>query len=55
MVNALAGHQPTAVLANIEERLRGFEVDPFAAWLSQTFLEVALAEQIEAAQSGLVP
>lgn len=49
MVRELAGKSPGHVLSEIEERLRGFEVDPFAARLSQIFLEIALAEQIAAA------
>ena len=32
------------VLENIQNRLCGFELDPFAAWLSQVFLDVTLGE-----------
>jgi len=40
IVNA-AGHAPAAkTIAGIASRLKGFEIDPYAAWLSQTFLEV---------------
>jgi adenine-specific DNA-methyltransferase len=40
MVNA-AGHVPAAkTIASVAHRLKGFEIDPYAAWLSQTFLEV---------------
>jgi len=40
MVSA-AGHAPAAkTIASVARRLRGFEIDPYAAWLSQTFLEV---------------
>jgi adenine-specific DNA-methyltransferase len=36
-----AGHAPAAkTIAGIAGRLKGFEIDPYAAWLSQTFLEV---------------
>ena len=49
MVEGLAGQPPTTILASIEQRLRGFEIDPFAAELSQTFLEVALADPIAGA------
>lgn len=31
-----------ATLASVIDRLRGFEIDPFAAWLSQVFLEATL-------------
>ena len=30
------------ILASIAARLKGFEIDPYAAWLSQVFLEVSL-------------
>jgi adenine-specific DNA-methyltransferase len=30
------------ILAGIAARLKGFEIDPYAAWLSQVFLEVSL-------------
>ena len=33
-----------AVLTSIEQRLRGYEIDPFAAWMSQVFLDVTLAK-----------
>jgi len=49
MVRELAGQPPVEILSSIEQRLRGFEIDPFAARLSQTFLEIALAEPIAAA------
>jgi adenine-specific DNA-methyltransferase len=32
------------LLTNIMSRLRGFEIDPFAAWLTQTWLEIAFAD-----------
>jgi adenine-specific DNA-methyltransferase len=36
-----AGHAPAAkTIASVATRLKGFEIDPYAAWLSQTFLEV---------------
>jgi adenine-specific DNA-methyltransferase len=50
MVRELAGQPPAVILSSIEQRLRGFEIDPFAAQLSQTFLEIALAESIAAAR-----
>ena len=31
-------------LKNIERRLRGFELDPFAAWMSQVFLDATLGD-----------
>ena len=40
----LDGHSAETVLKNIQNRVRGFELDPFAAWLSQVFLDVTLGE-----------
>ncbi|MGH7088770.1 MAG: HsdM family class I SAM-dependent methyltransferase, partial [Stellaceae bacterium] len=44
---------PKIALKNILHRLRGFEVDPFAAWMSQVFLEVTLAHLCRAAGTRL--
>jgi adenine-specific DNA-methyltransferase len=48
MAHALQGNPAQAILTSIAERLRGFEVDSFAGWLSQTFLEIALADLAKA-------
>lgn len=40
-------------LKNILHRLRGFELDPFAAWLSQVFLEITLSDLCRSAGSRL--
>jgi adenine-specific DNA-methyltransferase len=48
MAREMAGKPPAEILLSVEQRLRGFEIDPFAARLSQTFLEIALAEPIAA-------
>jgi len=42
ILEALPGCEPTILLQNIGNRLRGFEIDPFAAWMAQAFLEIAL-------------
>ena len=44
MVEALAGCSPAAVIKSISHRLRGFEIDPFAAWMSQVVLETTMAD-----------
>ena len=44
MAAGLDGSSPESALAEVERRLRGFEVDPFAAWMSEVFLEAALEE-----------
>jgi adenine-specific DNA-methyltransferase len=43
MVLALKG-DPSRVLRHIAERLVGFEIDPFAGWMSQVFVEAILLE-----------
>ena len=40
-------------LKEIVRRLRGFEIDPFAAWMSQVFLDAALADLCRAAGTRL--
>ena len=42
IVETLDDCSAEAVLENIQNRLYGFELDPFAAWLSQVFLDVTL-------------
>lgn len=43
MAEQLSDCAPEIALKNIIGRLRGFELDPFAAWMSHIFLEDALA------------
>ena len=42
MAESLAGCRPNVALESIHRRLMGFELDPFAAWMSQVFLDVTL-------------
>jgi adenine-specific DNA-methyltransferase len=42
LANAAKGISPEKFIFDIASRLTGFEVDPFAAWLSQVFLEASL-------------
>ena len=44
MVEALRGRPLAAVLSDIHGRLAGYELDPFAAWMSQVFLDAILVE-----------
>ena len=53
MAGARRGQEPARIIASIAERLQGFEIDPFAAWLSQTFLEIALYDLCTAADLRL--
>jgi adenine-specific DNA-methyltransferase len=55
MHRALADLQPDRRLQTITDRLRGFEIDPFAAWLTQTWLEIALADLLAATGTRLPP
>jgi len=42
MVAALEGTDPAFILHHLGARLRGFDIDPFGAWLAQVLLEIAL-------------
>ena len=44
MAESLKDCSAKVVLRNIQQRLTGFELDPFAAWMSQVFLDVALGD-----------
>ena len=55
MAESLADRRPAAVLSSIHRRLAGFELDPFAAWLSQVFLDATLRECCGAAAPPLDP
>lgn len=43
MVASLASVEPVLALRQLERRLRGFELDPFGAWLAQAALDIQLA------------
>ncbi|ABQ30011.1 hypothetical protein Acry_0792 [Acidiphilium cryptum JF-5] len=42
MADSLSDCSAPIALKNIAHRLRGYELDPFAAWMSQVFLEITL-------------
>lgn len=44
MATALSDLEPALALRRIGERLRGFELDPFGAWLAQAMLDARLAD-----------
>ena len=44
MIAALKGTDPAFILQQLGARLRGFDVDPFGAWLAQEMLDVAVQE-----------
>jgi adenine-specific DNA-methyltransferase len=46
MVESLPRLTPENRLAHIEEHLCGYEIDPFSAWVSQAFVELALQDDI---------
>lgn len=50
---ALRDAPPKMQLQAIAERLCGFEIDPFAAWLTQTWLELALSDLLASCGSRL--
>jgi adenine-specific DNA-methyltransferase len=50
---ALAGASADAIVRHLASNLRGFEIDPFAAWLSQMFLCVSLRDVLRTARTPL--
>lgn len=44
MKEALRGYAASRALESIARRLHGFEIDPFAAWLTQVWLEIGLSD-----------
>jgi len=55
MAASMKGAGPGTVLASIQRRLRGYELDPFAAWMSQVFLDVTLSGFCGEAETRLNP
>lgn len=47
------GEKPRAILEHIAGRLRGYEIDPFSAWMSQVLLEAMLMETCRRARERL--
>ena len=52
MRGALQGLSPAALIKHFATHLRGFEIDPFAAWLTQVWLEIAFADELRAARTS---
>lgn len=55
MAAALKNLQPLELIRHIEIHLKGFEIDPFGAWLTQVFVEVALKDELRLAKIQLAP
>ncbi len=55
MVEHVRRTPPEAALRQLEARLRGLEIDPFAAWLAQVCVEAAVIETCVAAGRRLGP
>ena len=55
MANSLNEDAPGIALKRIQGRLHGFERDPFAAWMSQVFLDAALGDLCDEAGARLQP
>ena len=53
MAEYLRDRRAKAVLSDIQSRLCGFELDPFAAWISQVFLDVTLGDLCDEAGTRL--
>ncbi|RYF99572.1 MAG: SAM-dependent methyltransferase, partial [Chitinophagaceae bacterium] len=55
IAHSLDDKQGLKFLEHIETHLKGFELDPFAAWLTQIFLEVSIKDKITGAGRRLKP
>ena len=55
MAESLKESDPGAALHSIQHRLTGFERDPFAAWMSQVFLDETLYDLYDKAGVRLAP
>ena len=53
MVESMKDCDAKTTVKSIERRLKGFELDPFAAWMSQVFLEVTLCDLSDGAEMRL--
>lgn len=53
MKEALRDLPPKQRVSHFAERLRGFEIDAFAAWLTQVWLQIALADILEQARAPM--
>jgi adenine-specific DNA-methyltransferase len=49
LMETMASCEPAVALQNISARVRGYEIDPFAAWMGQVFIEAAILPIIAAA------
>lgn len=53
MIEHLRGCNRRVIVRNIATRLRGLEIDPFAAWMSQTFLAATLHSALDGAGGSI--
>lgn len=44
IVSALNTDDSKVIINHVEKNLKGFEIDPFSAWMSQVFVEVAISK-----------
>lgn len=55
MLRVLGDSEPALAVQNLSARIRGYELDPFAAWLGGVFIEAAAIPTIVAAGRRPVP
>lgn len=51
MRSRLQALKPAALIRHFASHLRGFEIDPFAAWLTQVWLEIAFSDELRSART----
>jgi adenine-specific DNA-methyltransferase len=54
MLATLRGCDPRVALRNLASRLKGYELDPFAAWMSQTFLDAQVSSSLGISAEELI-
>lgn len=55
MAETLKDKKPSQVILHLRSHLTGWEIDPFGAWLTQVFIEVALADILAKSDIELGP
>lgn len=55
MVAAMGDAEPAIVIASVGARLTGWDLDPFACWLSQLAVEAVLVPQVVTTRRRLLP
>lgn len=50
---AMRGRNPSDVVRTVGQRVRGYEIDPFSAWMSQAFAEAVMLPECQRSETRL--